>query len=223
MIANLKKSFKLLKYAYHLKNNIILMAVLMAVVIIIDILTYRFGYNLLLIGSVISLLAFVVPLQLKEDLMLSQMLVSSGFRRFFDVNFADALLLLGSLSSFWMNAVIMLLFYEDGSIEGNTKVGLLLTMGCAVGILTMFHSVLMKHMIISFFMYFVVGVGLGVAMAVIEELGERGLLPGIVPTFVISTCVVLLGNLVAMALRRAMYKKPLSRFASSEGLKKAMV
>ncbi len=224
MIANLRKSFKLLRYSHNFKGMMSVMAVLFVAAIIIDILAFKFGYDVQILGNFLLFLALTVPLQLKEDLMLSQMLVSSGLRRFFDVNFADILLLSGSLVSYWLNVIFVILLYEEGKVVGSGIAVLFLTIGCGIGIITVFFGFMMKSILFSFFMYFIMGIPCGVLMACMEDLIEEGVLnPGKSLAFVIGTCFVLVGNLIAMALRRAFYKRPLSRFACSEGLKKAMV
>lgn len=224
MIANLKKSFKLLRYSHNFKGMMGVMALLFAASIFIDILAFEYGYDKQILGNILLFLALTVPMQLKEDLMLSQMLVSSGLRRFFDVNFADILLLLGSLASYWINIVFVILLCEEGKIVGSSIAMLFLTLGCWIGIMTVSFGFIMKSMLFSFFMYIIIGIPCGVLMLCIEELSEKGVWNlGKVQACIIGTCFVLVGNLVAMSLRRAFYRKPLSRFASSEGLKKAMV
>ena len=220
MIENLKKSLKLLRYGHDLKSNMIGMAVLLAGIIIIYFLTYKVDFRLQMLAYVLLFFCFMIPLQIKEDLMLSRMLASSGLRRFFDVNFADILLLVGSLASFWINAGAVLLFFKEGALEGSTTAGLLLSSGCGIGICTMFQGFVVKKMAASIGMYFSVCVCGGIMVAIIEDFAWN---PGKVLALVIGTCFVLVGNLIAMVLRRKMYKKPLSKYANSEGLKKAMV
>lgn len=222
MMANLKKSFKLLRYSHNFKGMMGVMALLFAAAIFIDILAFEFGYDVQMLGNILLFLALTVPMQLKEDLMLSQMLVSSGLRRFFDVNFADILLLLGSLASYLINIVFVVLLCEEGKVMGSGITTLFLTIGCVIGIIT--FGFMMKSMLFSFFIYFIIGIPCVVLMAGIEELIEKDMWnPGKLQAFVIGTCFVLVGNLIAMALRRKLYKKPLSRFAGSEDLRKAMV
>ncbi len=224
MMANLKKSFKLLRYSHNFKGMMGVMALLFAAAIFIDILAFEYGYDFQILGNFLLFLALTIPLQLKEDLMLSQMLVSSGLRRFFDVNFADILLLLGSLASYLINIVFVVLLCEEGKIAGSSIAMLFLTLGCGIGMITVLFGFMMKSMLFSFFAYFIMSISRGVLMACIEKLIEKDMLnPSKLQAFVIGTCFVLVGNLIAMTLRRAFYKKPLSRFASSEGLKKAML
>ena len=156
--------------------------------------------------------------------MLSQMLVSSGLRRFFDVNFADILLLLGSLVCYLIKIVFVVLLCEEGKVMGSNITALFLTIGCVIGIMTVSFGFMMKSMLFSFFIYFIIGIPCVVLMACIEKLSEKGVWnPGKLQAFVIGTCFVLVGNLLAMYFRRKLYRKPLSRFAGSEDLKKAMV
>lgn len=220
MIANLKKSFKLLRYGHDIKGNIIATIALVAVIILAYYLTYGVDITLQLLGYVLLFYIFMIPLQIKEDLMLSQMLASSGLRRFFDINFADLLLLVGSLASFWINAGVVLLFFKEGALKGSTTGGLLLTSGCCIGVLAIYQGLMVKQMTASIGMYFSVCVCVGILEEIIEDFAWN---PGKVQACIIGTCFVLVGNLIAMALRRKMYKKPLSKYANSESLKKAMV
>lgn len=220
MIANLKKSFKLLRYGHDIKGNTITIIALLAGIILAYYLTFGVDFGMQLIAYVLLFFCFMIPLQIKEDLMLSRMLASSGLRRFFDVNFADILLLVGSLASFWINARAVLLFFKEGALEGSTTAGLLLTSGCSIGILTIFQGLMVKQMAASIGMYFSVCVCVGIMEEIIEDFTWN---PGKVQALIIGTCFVLMGNLIAMWLRRKMYKKPLSKYANSEGLKKAMV
>lgn len=220
MIANLKKSFKLLRYGHDIKGNTIAIIALLAGIILAYYLTFGVDFRMQLIAYVLLFFCFMIPLQIKEDLMLSRMLASSGLRRFFDVNFADILLLVGSLASFWINAGAVLLFFKEGALEGSTTAGLLLTSGCSIGILTIFQGLMVKQMAASIGMYFSVCVCVGIMEEIIEDFTWN---PGKVQALIIGACFVLMGNLIAMWLRRKMYKKPLSKYANSEGLKKAMV
>jgi len=224
MMANLKKSFKLLRYSHNFKGMMGVMALLFAASIFVDILAFEFGYDVQMMGNILLFLALTVPMQLKEDLMLSQMLVSSGLRRFFDVNFADILLLLGSLASYLIKIIFVVLLCEEGKVMGSNITALFLTIGCVIGIITVSFGFMMKSMLFSFFIYFIIGIPCVVLMACIEKLIEKDMLnPGKLQAFVIGTCFVLVGNLLAMYFRRKLYRKPLSRFAGSEDLKKAMV
>ena len=223
MTANLKKSLKLLTYGYKFKYNMIISGLLLVAVTFLYILVFWSNVNLFILNYILLYVALMMPSQIREDLLHSQILASSGFRRFFDIHFADIYAFVFSIIAYLIHGGLLLLFYKEGSIQGETLTTLLVSAGFCMGAMTTSFAMINKTFFAGVLIYFFVGFCDGVSSAVISDLERDGLLHfsnGV--AFWIGFGLVIIGLLIAMGIRRLVYKKPFSRFSTGEKLRKAM-
>lgn len=223
MIANLKKSLKLIKYGYKFEYNIAISAVVLVVVVILYTLTFVLSANLFILNFILLYVAIGLPSQIREDLLHSQILASSGFRRFFDINFGDVYAFISGIIAYLIHGGLILLFYKEGAFKGETLTTLLVSAGFCIGAMTISFALINKTFGAGLFMYFLVGFCNGFCSAVIEDLEASGLLDlNRGSAFAVGIGLVVVSALISMWARRLVYKRPYSRFSTSGELQKAM-
>ncbi|MBR4083232.1 MAG: hypothetical protein IKK33_02990 [Lachnospiraceae bacterium] len=223
MITNLKKSLKLLKYGYKFKYNIAINVVILVIVAILYTLTFVLSADLFLLNFVLLYVAISIPSQIREDLLHSQMLASSGFRRFFEIGFGDIYAFFSSIIAYMIHGVLLLSFYKEDAFTGGTLTTLLVSAGFCIGAMATGYALINKTFWAGLITYFVMGFCNGFCSSAIVDLEASGRLHlNKASAFVIGLSLVVIGFLLAMLGRRLVYKKSYSRFSTSGELQKAM-
>lgn len=223
MIAKMKKSLKLLKYGYHFGYNMGGMVLVLAIVALLYAVAFWLSADLFIFILIMLYVAIAMPSQIREDLLHSQMVSASPFRRFFEISFGDAYGFFNGIVAYVIHGVLLLLFYDKAAFGGDSVTVLLVSAGFCMGFMTASYAVINKTFWAGVLVYFVIGFVSALCSSVLSDLeNSKALVLNGGGAFVLGLCLVLIGSLLAIWLRRLVYKKPYSRMSTNEELRRAM-
>ena len=223
MIQELKRCFKLFRYAYGLKANVV-GAVFMFLVALSCIF---FGSFMNLTGYVVSaicmFISFVVIVQLKDNYLFSGLVMSSPRKRCLEIGLTDLLILIAGIGSYLLNGLLVFLLRNSQTYKDASLASIFLVAGIEITTFIIDYGFANRYYVFSMVMmisgYFFVGF-----WGSDEYLSKIGSLVGhnAVYGFLAGGAIVVVGVLLSMGIRRLLYKKPLSLHVGSMGLRKAM-
>ncbi|MBQ7774779.1 MAG: hypothetical protein IJ379_02570 [Lachnospiraceae bacterium] len=219
MWRDIKKGFRLMKYSYNFKWNIVTALFFVA----LSLFFMCLDVHSFVIGGVYFFLGMIMMLQMNYNLLYSQMISASGKKRFMDIHFPNfinnictvgAYLLVGGLGALFAN-----LRPEDKQdyVEGLITIAILFT------VVIIYYSVCYKFFVVSTIIFAIsFAVVYVIGYAAVKWIFWAGLGINIVAAFFIGFVVVLIGCLLSNLIRKALYQFPISSLAMGASLKKAM-
>lgn len=218
-----KKSFKLIKYAYDFKGSIsraIFLAVL--AIVFLAVTSKIFEIKSFACSVILMFISFNVLLQAKEDLMFFSMVKASPFRKFFDICFADGVVLLSGIVTYAFYGVVMILFFGHTDIDGLCCGSMFVLNSLCIMIFTGFFAVINKYYIrvyiVTFILFYIIP---DIYKEVASKLLDNAFREHKAFAFGLGICMILLANITAMRVRRLLYRKEASKNMLSMGLRKA--
>lgn len=217
MITELKKSWKLLKYAYQVKANVAL-AVFIVVLGILWLLVE--GVECIHLGICYIFMGPTMLVQVQYNTMQANLVAASPQRRCLDSTFPDILVLISCVAAYLLG-IVYLWVYSLLNPQASLNYGMLLiTTAVTMVVVLLYFSVAYKSFLIgtlSFIFGFVLVLTSGITF--VEKCATQVSLSA---GALIGLGLVLVGNAGAVLLRRALYKKPISPFSGGMMLRKAM-
>ncbi|MBQ7774778.1 MAG: hypothetical protein IJ379_02565 [Lachnospiraceae bacterium] len=225
MILKLKKCIKLMKYSYGLKANLF-GAVL---IFLLAFLGITAGIEIGMIGFMMSgllfFLAFMMLIQLKDNLVFSCMVLASGKKRFLEVNYTDIYSTISVLGSYLLQSVLILVFVEDEAAEsaGITIADIFIVTSICMAVFTLFYILHNKFfflsILLSAFSYMLIEV---LSTIFLEHSVSAWINHNKALGFLTGLGILGISIIISMIFRRIFYKKPVSPYSGSAGLRKAM-
>lgn len=217
MMKELKTSWKLLKYTYQFKTNVI--TALIFVVLGIFWLIAN-GPEGLLLSTIYFYLGPLMLIQLNINLLFSNLVSSSAQRKPLDWTFINVLGLISSLLSFVVPVLYLTIYSHKHPGEELGGGNMLVIVGLVLVVTIIYYSVAFKYFVVSTILFAVCfGLAYSCGMAFLVRSGvEISILMGSLTGFLL----ILIGNIVSMIIRKALYKLPNSPLAGGMSLRKAM-
>lgn len=217
MITELKKNWKLLKYTYQFKTNII--TALIFVVLGIFWLLIN-GPEGLLLSTVYFYIGPLMLVQLTTNLLYSNMVTSSMQKKMLDRTFPNVMGWCSSLLSFVVPTIYMTVYSIKHPTEELSGGNMLVVVGLVLVVTIIYYSVAFKYFVVSTILFavcFALAFSCGMAFLVRSGV-EISMLSGSLIGFVL----IIVANIVAALIRKALYKLPNSPLAGGMALRKAM-
>ncbi len=228
MIAELKRTWKLMRYSYNFKITIIGgIAILLTVLLMngLALISVAVAVKGFMMAGLIFFLAVAMGLQNKDNLVFSSLVLSSRRRRFLEICFTDTYCLVSSILSYVLECICIFLFVKDAAIAevGISVATLFILTAMGIAVFTIFFGFYNKFyflaLFLCFLMYFVIDICS--ELPFINELGgmvnhNKGL------ALLLGILIITVASGIAMILRRALYKKAISKYSGSVGLRKSM-
>lgn len=227
MMQELKRCFKLLRYAYGLKANIagfILMLLLGALFTVGAAGMGIIGY---MISALFLFLGLAMPAQLKDNFLFSNMVMASGRKRCLELYLTDIMVTVSGIVGYMLHALLLIIFVDEGIrqnyLQGTSMATIFMLTGSSIAIFLVYYGFSNKcfgfALTVSFFTYLILDIICQTPYG--EEMGSLvGHKTGY--GFLVGGFIVVAGSLISMVLRRLLYKKPVSVHTGSIGLRKAM-
>lgn len=223
MMQELKRCFKLLRYAYGLKNYIVGTVVLFFIAVLSTIGGSYIGMMGYMASAVFMFISFVMIAQLKDNYLFSGMVMASGRKRCLEIMLTDIIVGAGGFASYLLHAVLVIHFVDEEFLQEASLATILIITGITIAIFIVYYGFSNKYyvfaLVSSFFYYFFLDVIGNIFMN--NEIGSLvghdtgyGLLVG--------SAIVVAGIILSMIVRRVLYKKAASVHMGSVGLRKAM-
>lgn len=218
MMQDLKTSWKLLKYSFQFKTNIvagIFFMVLGSIWLLLD------GPKGLYVAALYVYVGPIMLVQLTYNLLFANMVATSSVKKALDGTFPNVVGLLGSLLGYAFAVVYMIIFsniYPENEMSGGN---MLVVIGLIMLVTIIYYSVAYKWFVVSTILFcFCLAVTLAFGMALFIYSGvEISLLQGTL----IGLGIVVGANLLGVLIRKVLYKLPNSPLAGGRSLRKAMI
>lgn len=220
MMTEIKKSLKLIKYGYQAKLNIGLVVLFFILGVLMLILNDGFNVSL---GAIYILLGPFMVIQVHYNLLHSNIIASSYQRRTLDGLVPNVVGAVSSLIVYAVLVVFIAIKNSMSSAEGVTYASILIVASLIIFVVIVYYGIAYK--------IFWVGTGLFVVAFLIAFAGGSGVMrvlekQGVSIPFVVSALIglglIILGNVLSVLLRKALYKKPISPASGGVVLRKAM-
>lgn len=220
MMTEIKKSLKLIKYGYQAKLNIGLVVLFFILGVLMLILNDGFNVSL---GAIYILLGPFMVIQVHYNLLHSNIIASSYQRRTLDGLVPNVVGAVSSLIVYAVLVVFIAIKNSMSSAEGVTYASILIVASLIIFVVIVYYGIAYK--------IFWVGTGLFVVAFLIAFAGGSGVMrvlekQGVSIPFVVSALIglglIILGNVLSVLLRKALYKKPISPASGGVALRKAM-
>ncbi len=219
MRKDIRLGFKLLRYSYKFKVNVLFTCFFM----LMGALMIFFNVEGFLLGSIYLFLGPIMMLQMNYSLMHAQLVSVSGKRRLMELTFPN-----------FVNCISAVLLYLTLSVLACVFAGLRPQQKTTYSISIIFVSILIVICMIYYgicYKYFIVGTILFACTfsafyfifresLILFFMRTVGL--NIPTTFSVGLVIILTGCVVSCLLRRAFYRKPISRLSLGANLRKAM-
>ena len=212
MIDELKRGMKLLKYGFNLKSSILLAVLffLMGIVFIgIDNVTFLLGGTYIMLGP-------MMLIQIVVTLISANSVAASPRKRVLEIwipNLAGLVIMI--LGYICIIAIAVLKIYQKPALE-NDYLNNLACMGMLTCILGIYMSISYKSFLMS-----ILGIALAYPTAYVL-FGSIKIHLTIVTASLIGFAFIVLGSILSFMLRKAFYKKPISKYAVGGALRKYM-
>ncbi len=223
MIQELKRCFKLLRYAYKLRNNVWL-SILIFIVALLCIFNGSFmrmtGYVL---SAVCMFSSLVLVVQLKDNYLFSGIVMASGRKRCLEIGLTDLLMAIAGVSSYLLYGLLIFFLRNSEAYENVPLASIFIIGGASIMTIIVYYSFANRYYVLSLILmmmgYFVLG-----AMSSHLFLHRLSGLVGhnMGYGFLAGAALVAVGLLLSMGIRRLLYRKPASLLIGSGGLRKAM-
>jgi len=223
MIQELKRCFKLFRYAYGFKSNVV-GAVLMFLVALLCIFGGSFmrltGY---VASAIFMFISFVMVVQLKDNYLFSRLVMSSPRKRCLEIGLTDLLILVAGIGSYLLNGLLVFLLRNSQAYKDVPLVSIFLVAGITITSFIIDYAFANRYYVFSMVMM-ILGYFFAGFFASDEYLYKMGSLVGnnAAYGFLAGGAIVVAGVFLSMGIRRLLYKKPLSLHVGSMGLRKAM-
>lgn len=223
MMQELKRCFKLLRYAYGLKGNITGTLGLFIIAVLCTIGGSYIGVMGYMVSAVFMFISFVMIVQLKDNYLFSGMVMASGRKRCLEIILTDIIVGVGGLASYLLHAVLVIQFVDEEFLQEASLATILIITGITIAIFIVYYGFSNKFygfaLVSSFFCYFFLDVFGNIFMknkigSLVGHNTGYGLLAG--------SAIVVVGIILSMIVRRMLYKKAASVHMGSVGLRKAM-
>ncbi len=217
MLRELKKSFRLLKYTYNFKLNIVGAVVFLVLGIPMLLVDVKSSF----LGGLYLLIAPYILIQMLYNLLFGQMVAASPKKQFLEIHCVD---ILSSIINMVVYTLVVLVTRGvHGDVGENMEaLGMVIPFAMSVVIISIYYGACYKYMVagtILFACSFMLVYGLS-----LSELSQR-----LVERFQFNYCsayligmvLILMGNGISAGMRRCFYKKPYSPL-SMGSLRKAI-
>ncbi len=223
MIAEMKKAFKMIKYGYQLKTNIVSAALIMILGIgclcIADISIA--GTSLFQVGALYFVLGPMFLLQIQMLMLYSNMVKSSPKARFLEITFGDVFSVIISLAGYTL--IVIYSIIKNHMAPNAAFAPLLLNVGFLIGVMQIYFSIVYKHficgtgfMLIGFVMVFI----FTTLLVDVGMFGNYSL--NLTTSIIVGYVAIIVSLLLCALLRRALYKHTLSKLACGAKLRKEL-
>ena len=217
MIKELKKTIKLLKYAYQYKMNVCFGIIF----IVLGVCMFLIGHeNSMLLGGVYIMLGPMMMQQIGCALLYCNLVASSGQKRFLETIYSDVIIGGTSILVYGVTIVYCVIrqqFQTEPVHLGNVAI----TIAFCLAAVLCYYGVVYK--------FFVSGIILFALAYMVTYFGGAACIKSDFFQFdlkeaaLIGLVVVIVGNVIGILLRRLFYRKPISKAGAGAELRKSMV
>ena len=220
MMGKWKTCFKLLKYSQNFKSIIWGAIIFFLLGLGMFVGVVKLDIRFAMASAILILLSFTMLLQLKEDLIFSDMVCTSSKRRFFDTVFSDVLWVSAGVAAYLIYAVMVFLFLENGNVEEFYAKNVLWISGLVIMVIMGFLPVSFKYYWPSLITLNLLNMMFLKYIDYLTEAGKTLIRVSTPMGFWMGLGMVLAGGVLSVVLRRILYKKPLSKWMVRQYLKK---
>lgn len=218
MINELKKQIKLLKYGFNLKSSIVTAVIFFLIGIFLSV--YLMDSVSFLMGGLYVVLAPAMALQVKQSLLVSGLVASSPKKRSLETWMTDILQMVIGVTTYLL-LVAFAVWEQNLSANGaGDYAKSLIYIGILEGILWVYYGIVYKSFwlsTIAFAITYFLAMTNGFADGWFSKLSV-----GMAGAPLLGLLFVFLGNFLSAVLRRALYRKPLTKYAMGINLRKYM-
>ena len=228
MIAELKRTWKLMRYSYNFKITIVCSIAVLLMVLLMNglaLISEAIAVKGFMMAGLFFFLAVAMGIQNKDNLVFSSLVLSSRRRRFLEICFTDIYCVIGSILSYVLECICIFFFVKDAAIAevGISVATLFILTAMSIAVFTIFYGFYNKFYFLAFFlcflMYFVIDICS--ELPFINELGSmvnhsKGM------ALLLGILIITVASGIAMILRRVFYKRTTSKYSGSVGLRKGM-
>lgn len=211
MLKDLKMGFRLMKYGYRIKMNVIFMLVILVVGIIVEITSEGTSF----LGGFYLMLTGMFAYQMIISMDISEMVQTSAMKRRLQVGLpvvASTVVYLASYTFLLVERVILIHQNPQGKEEALYTLFAIVLMMVAIYIFT---AICYKYFVAGFIIFLILFMGIDVGAMLLWDngIGQWLCQIGLGWLAVLGYAVVLLGGGLEYLLGSLLYRKPLSEFA----------
>lgn len=211
MLKGLKMGFRLMKYGYKIKMNVIMMIVILALGIVAEITSEGTSF----LGGFYLMMTGMFAYQLIMSMDISEMVQSSAAKRKLQVGLpvvASTVVYLASYTFLLVERVILIHQNPQSKEELLYTLFIILLIMITVYI---FSSICYKYFVAGFILFLILFIGVDTGAVILWNNGIGAWLCqiGLGWLAVLGYAVVLLGGGIEYLLGSLLYRKPLSEFA----------
>lgn len=218
MMSNWKRCFKLMKYSYNYKLTLFT-AVLYLLIAIFMFYTSREIPPSVTASGIMLYVSFSILMQLVANLQYANLVMAAPVHRFMDTRFNDAISGVAALLAYVIYSGATVLIIGDGTVDGVSVATVLIVMGFSIATFVVFYGICFKYFvggfILTFFLYTILS-GIGILTDAFGKMVNYN--NGC--AFLVGLVIVAAGWLISIGARKQVYKKPMSKYAASAGLRK---
>ena len=211
MIKNLKTGFKLLKYSYKCKMNLILLALFTVIGLVIEISSH--GTNML--GGFYFMLSGMYAYQMIVSMDISGMVQSSAMKKRLQISMPVFVSTVIYIILYTVLVIERIILVHVNPQDKDMLMFTLFTIVMMLFIMFIFSAICYKYFVAGFIIFFALLIG---TVLVLDEVCMRGGYEficnmGFGTFIIIGYAVILAGGAIEYLIGKLLYRKPLSEFA----------
>lgn len=219
MRKDIRLGFKLLRYSYKFKVNVLIICFF----VLIGVLMIFSNVEGFLLGSIYLFLGPIMMLQMNYSLMHAQLVSVSNRRRFLELTFPNLVSCISGVLLYLTLSVLACVFAGLRPQQKTTYSISIIFVSIIIVICMIYYGICYKYFIFGTILFactfsaFYVFFRESLILFFMRTVGVN-----ILTTFSIGLVIILAGCVVSCLLRRAFYRKPVSRLSLGANLRKAM-
>ena len=211
MLKDIKLGFKLLKYGYKLKLNVILLALFAIIGIASDIMSKGTS----IIGGVYFMMSGMFTFQLIMSMDVSELIQSTSLKKKLQIHIPVLSSTVINLVVFTFLVVERVILIQYGVADKTQLIYTLFTLDVALFIVYLYTSICYKYYVLGFIVFMVLFMGVFTAFsgAAFVPVSNAVFKLGLPVVALLGYIAIFAGGALEILIGELLYKKPLSEFA----------
>ena len=208
MLKEIKLGFKLLKYSYKLKMNVVTLILFLAIGVFSEVMAKGTS----LVGGVYFMIGGMFAYQLVMSMDVSQMIQSTAMKKKLQIYIPAMVSFIIYMVIFTFLVIEKVILIHNHAAKPSELVNTLLWVEMIMASVYIFTSICYKFFVLGFVVFMVLDMSMFMGlltsgiMAAMEKLSFGA-------TIVMGYAIIILGTLLVVGVGKLLYKKPLSEFA----------
>ena len=208
MLKEIKLGFKLLKYGYKLKMNVVTLILFLAIGVFSEVMAKGTS----LVGGVYFMIGGMFAYQMVMSMDVSQMIQSTAMKKKLQIYIPAMVSFIIYIVIFTFLVIEKVILIQNHAAKPSELVNTLLWVEMIMASVYIFVSICYKFFVLGFIVFMAIDMSMFMGlltsgiMAAMEKLSFGA-------TIVMGYAIIILGTLLVVGVGKLLYKKPLSEFA----------